>query len=669
MAGEFDMEKTDAGDAHERGVLLVIFVLAISCAVHIGLMYACSDCAFAPMPKEAGKSDHGRKWTKDLPTMQVRKMAVDPLAQELQVAPRPAAAPDTEQQEQRVERLAASTESGVVPELPRAASAAPIADVHPTPARVDAAVAWQPRQEIAMVEMPTVPDEAAALPRIVIPKVERVSHAADITPSFDLLESASAQGNASGGGAGGGQGLSAPPSLASVADEAAGKPVPAAAPRPPMPGGVGGLSDAAGTPASLQALTAAEEEAAKKEADAAREAETQAAARRAEDLAKADRPVPPAPQTTQVNETIVEKEKEAVRVLRDETVVQGSPFEKHVSLGLGAWVDPADPRFKYFRILVSSHAEQPLPVVSKDIVFLLDASGSIANDRLKKCRRAVEKALWMLNTGDRFNVVAFRDKYSFAFPDKAWVDVTDRNLKTASDWLGTLTAHGQTDLFLSLKGVLAMPRDPARPVVAFVITDGDPTAGMTRNAAIISKFAELNGGLVSVFMYGVKDSANDYLMDMVTRGSRGTWAKNAKLRWNAADGIPELAKKFERPVLADIKVLFTASSRAETYPQLVSNLCSDEPIAIYGMCPVDQKEVVFTMRGLNGAKVYENLFTLDFATARKLDASVKTEWAQRRLYALIAAYTAKPDPKLMDEIRTFSARHAIAIPYEKEIRK
>lgn len=666
MASEFDIEKSDGADQRERGVLLVAFVLIVSCAVHVGLMYACSDCAFAPMPAET-RPDHNRKWTKDLPTMQVQKMTVDPLAQELQVAPRPAAAPDTEQQEQRVERLAASTESGIAPELPSSASAAPIADVHPDPAKIEAA-AWQPRQEIAAVEMPTVPDEDAALPRIVIPKVERVSHAADITPSFDLLETP-AGGNAAGGGSGGG--LAAPPSLAAVADQGVPGPVPAAAPRAPSADDAGaGMPGGAGETTSLQALTAAEEAAAKKEADAAREAETSAAAvRRAEELAKADQPMPPAPQTTLVDETVVAKEKEAVRILRDEATVQGSPFAKNVKLGLGSWSDPANPGYKYFRILVSSHADEPLPVVSKDIVFLMDASGSIANDRLKKCRRAVEKALRMLNTGDRFNVVAFRDKYTFAFPDRAWVDVTDRNLELAGDWLGKLTAHGQTDLFLSLKGVLAMPRDPARPVIAFVITDGEATAGMTRNAQIISKFAELNGGLVSVYMYGVKDSANDYLMDMLTRGSRGTWAKNAKLRWNAADGIPELAKKFERPVLADIKVLFSASSRAETYPQLVSNLCEDEPIAIYGICPADQKEVVFTVRGLNGAKVYENLFRLPFGTAQKLDASVKTEWAQRRLYALIASYTAHPRPQLMDEIRAFAARHAIPIPYEKEIRK
>ena len=666
MASEFDIEKSGGGDQRERGLMLVVFVLILSCAVHIGLMYLCSEYSFVPGPGEV-KGDHGRKWTKELPTMQVQKMDVDPLARELHVAPRPAAAPDAEKQEQRVDRLNASSKSSLVPEMPVAAATAPIGDVAPDPAKIEA-TEWQPRQEIAAVEVPVVPDEEAALPRIVIPKVERVGNAADIVPSFELLKSPEGTPGAIGGTV-----LSGGTVPSEGADDAPLSAVPAPAAPPPAPGlgGLGeGLDGTSGQPPSLSVLSAAEEAAQKKKADDARDAERNRKAEQQleEARAKAERPVPPAPETTQVDEQVVAREKEAVRALRDETTPQGLPFEKHVKLGVGAWTDPDHPDFKYFRVEVSSKGDQPLPLVSKDLVFLMDASGSIANDRLKKCRRAVVKALRMLNTGDRFNVVAFRDKFSFAFPKAAWVDVTEKNLDAAEDWLGDLTAHGQTDLFRSLRGVLAMPRDPARPVVAFVITDGEATAGMTRNAEIISKFAELNGGLVSVFMYGVKDTANDYLMDMLTRGSRGTWGKNAKLRWNAADGIPELAKKFERPVLTDVSVLFSASSRAEVYPQLVNHLCEDEPIVVYGLCPTSQKELVFSMRGLNGSTVYENVFRVPFDSAKKLDASVKTEWAQRRLYAMIAAQTSNPSAKQLEDIRAFARAYGIAVPYEKEIK-
>jgi Mg-chelatase subunit ChlD len=641
------------------GTGLLAFVILISCATHLALMYACSDCAFAPLPDSIASE---RKWTKQKPVMQVKKMTEDPLARMTQKA-RPAAAPVVEQQSDRVSRLESAVTPAIMPKLPRPASADPVSDAMPSPAKPEAAE-WTPRQKIAEIEAPTVPDDQAALPRLVIPKVERVDHAVDITPAYDLISAPSAVGSGIDGGS---PSPDTPP--ADTADGAvAPAPPPAAIPQPIGLGG--GISPALDRPPSLTVLSAAEEAAAKKAADEARAAEKagKAAERlQAEAKAKAAKP-PPAPTSMAVDEKKVADEKEAVRSLRDETTPQGRPFEKHVNFMLGSWTDPANPQEKYFRIVMSSKPENPLPVVSKDIIYLMDASGSIMNDRLKACRKAISKSLRMLNTGDRFNVIAFRDKFSYAFPDSAWRDVTEKSLDEADDWLSNLTAHGQTDVFRTLRGVLAMPRDPTRPMVAFFITDGDATSGMTRSAEIISRFSELNDGLVSIYMYGVKANANAYLMDMVTRSSRGGWRRHNGMRWTAASGIPELARKFERPVLTDITVLFTTSSNSETYPRLVTNLCADEPIEIYGKCPANQKELVFSMRGLNGATVFENIFTLPFSSARKLDETTRKAWAQQRMYAMIAAYTRAPNAKTMRDIRAFAARYGIEIPYEKEIK-
>ncbi len=655
-------EESERAESGTRGALLA-FVLLLSCAAHVGLMYSCSDCAFAPLPGEV-KTD--RKWTKQLPTMQVKKMTEDPLVRALHEA-RPVAAPVVEQQEQLVNRLAPVTESSLTPELPRAASTAPTADTIPEPAKAEAA-AWQPRQEIAAIEVPVVKDEEAALPRLVIPKVDRVANAADIVPAFDpaILPT-----GPDGDGKGGTTRVPKATSLVAAVEEANNvgiAPIAPPAVLPPPPTGLGnGGATGANPQQSLTAIAAAEKASltADLKSDEAKKAE-EAAKRLKETAATKPPPAPDAAAT--VDEKVIAQEKEAVKTLRDETAVQGAPFDKNVSFGLGAWVDPAHPKEKYFRLTMNSKSDNPLPVISKDIVYLLDASGSIANDRLKYCRKAVSKALTLLNTGDRFNIIAFRDKFTYAFNDVAWKEVSEKSLDQAEEFMFHLTAHGQTDVFRTLRGVLAMPRDPARPVVALVITDGEATSGMTQSAEIISKFNELNGGLISVYMYGVKENANAYLMDMVTRGSRGSWYRHEGMRWTAASGIPTLAKKFERPVLTDISVLFASSSRAETYPQLVSHLCEGEPLEIYGKCPADQKELVFSMRGLNGAKVYENVFRLSFGEAQPLKDTTRTEWAQRRMYALIAAYTQKPDPQLKREIHAFAKQYQIQIPYEKEIK-
>lgn len=668
---EEDIEKT-ADDTSERSLMLVMVLLIVSVAIHIGLMLSVSDYSFTPLAENV-HSD--RKLTKELPTMQMTKYEGDPLSVMLQDVPQPAPPPDEERQAERVERLTGDVAGSIVPEMPESPETImPQAEPDVAPRAVVAAE-WQPRQDIITVPEPVVPDVQEALPRVVIPKVERVSHAADIVPAFDLIESAESAALSA----------STPavqaPSLApgkeggdAVASSSPAAP-PVVPPRAPGKGaGTASLAVGAAQPA-FTVLSEAEEAQKRREAAEAAAArkegktvEQMRAEKLAEEAFRAAKP-PPAPAMARVDEAVVEQEKAAVRRLRDERESAGQPFDRNVDVDLGFWIDPRNPSRKYFRVRVASKVANPLPIVSKDIVFLLDASGSIGNDRLSSCRNAVLEALDRLNSGDRFNVVAFRDKFSYAFTDTAWREVDVNSVEQARKWLSTLKAHGNTDVFRTLRSVLAMPRDPARPIVAFVATDGDATSGMTRSAEIISKFSELNDGLVSIFMYGVKPEANAYLMDMLTRCNRGGWSCHKGLRWRAAQGVPDLSKKFEKPVLTDVAVIFTASSRAETYPKLVTNLCEDEPIEIYGVCPADQKELVFQMRGLNAVTAFESMFTLPFASARPLDAKLRVEWATRRLYELIAEYTRKPSKNLLANIHRFAAAYGIQVPYEKEMKK
>ena len=669
---EADIEK-NADDSSERSLMLVVVLLIVSVAVHIGLMLSVSDYSFTPL---AEKVHSDRKLTKEMPTMQMTKYEGDPLSVMMQDVPQPAPPPDEERPAERVERLSGEVTGSIVPEMPESPeSIMPQAEPTVAPRAVEAAE-WQPRQDIISVPEPTVPDVREALPRVVIPKVERVAHAADIVPAFDLIESTESAFTAS----------STVPSISSSlapSKESGDAPSAAVAPAAPRaaprraPGSVGGsaaLSE--GAPAAFTILSEAEEAQRRRdaaEAAAAKKAgktvEQVRAEKLAEEAAKAAKPPTAPPAMARVDEAIVAQEKAAVRKLRDEKVAAGRPFDQNVNVGLGFWIDPKNPGRKYFRIRMASNPLNPLPIVSKDIVFMLDASGSIGNDRLSSCRNAVLEALDRLNTGDRFNVVAFRDKFSYAFPDTAWREVDVNSVEEARKWLKTLKAHGNTDVFRTLRSVLTLQRDPARPIVAFVATDGDATSGMTRSAEIISRFSELNGGLVSIFMYGVKPEANAYLMDMLTRCNRGGWACHKGLRWQAAKGVPDLSKKFEKPVLTDVAVIFTASSRAETYPKLVTNLCEDEPIEIYGVCPADQKELVFQMRGLNAVTAFESMFTLPFASAYPLDANLRVEWATRRLYELIAEYTRKPSKNLLENIHRFAAAYGIQVPYEKEMKK
>ncbi len=320
-----------------------------------------------------------------------------------------------------------------------------------------------------------------------------------------------------------------------------------------------------------------------------------------------------------VDERMVEAEKAAVRELLD---VRGA---KELGSFIGLETKSAETSdWVYFRVRISPGED--LPTIPKDVVVLMDASGSIGRDRLKSCREAARRILRSCtNTGDRFNLVAFRDRFSYAF--KAWQECSRDGFERADEWLDRLAAHGRTDVFATIRSVLTLPRDPERPLIAVVVTDGDANAGVSQTAQILSRFTALNDGLVSVYMYGVKGSANRELLDVLTHGNRGESFIYDGERERAGDGLEKLAERFRDPVLSDLRVVFTADTRADVYPRRLRNLYRGEDVTFVGRAPKGTKEVSFSVKGLNGSVPYEGFFTVRLAGAAMFDQSVPGEWS------------------------------------------
>ena len=275
-----------------------------------------------------------------------------------------------------------------------------------------------------------------------------------------------------------------------------------------------------------------------------------------------------------------------------------------------------------------------LPTVPKDLVVLIDASGSIGRDRISSIRTAARRVLRSAtNSGDRFNFVAFRDRYSYAF--KTWQECTEESFRRADKWLSNVAAHGRTDVFATIRSVLTLPRTPERPLIALVVTDGDANSGVRSNAEIISRFTALNDGLVSVYMYGVKSSANLELIDILTRGNRGESFIFDGMRWRAGAAIDGFSERFRDPVLSDIRVVFSAGTVAEAYPRRLRNLYRGETLEFFGRVRAETGKVAFSLKGLNGRRAYEGFFSLPFSGVGA-DRSVVQRWCK---------YKEKPHPR------------------------
>jgi len=530
----------------EKRTALFVSVIVFSAVLHGVLMHFLAPQSISTFGDEARRM---QRRVRSYPALRVDRAPGDPLSDGDEKA-RPAAAPVTESDADRVKRLA----GGAAPSVPVAEA---IREAFPEMRPDVAGGEWSAAPDVLAVETPVVPDESAALPRVFTPIV-------------------------SGGGTT--KPFYAPPPAVSSA-------IPGGA-----PGGIGFAVAAPGTDDAVFSVAPDAVPATAGEPSSAKATSAEALA------APSDLP---SSVMDEVDERTVEREKEAVRALRDDQ--DALDLAPHVAVTVETKPVAGRDDVLFFRIRMQHNPTDPLPVVSKDVVVLLDGSGSIGNDRYARCRDTARALLRTLNSGDRFNMVVFRDKFEYLY--REWQPVSSVSLATAERWLATETAHGNTDVFASMRSILTLPRTPARPVTALVVTDAEATTGLVDPRTIVERFLALNGGLVNVFMYGVKNTADEMLMDAIARGSRGGWVKHRGVRSRADAELPALAEQYREPVLTDVSFVFTSDVK-NVIPTFAANLTRAKAVEMTGYCPSARPHLSFAVRGLNGAKTYEGFYKI-----------------------------------------------------------
>ncbi len=318
----------------------------------------------------------------------------------------------------------------------------------------------------------------------------------------------------------------------------------------------------------------------------------------------------------------------------------------------------------YFRLEIAARDPSVLPVVPKDIVFVQDASRSLAEERLHFCRDALNQTIRLLNPGDRFNVVLFREDAEFCF--EGWASPTEENLARAKAFIDAMKSRGDTDVFKSMQAILGLPRDNARPLIIVLVTDGKATKGLTESSRIIGEFSKLNDN-VSVFALGTHGRANNYLLDLLTFCNRGTANVVTSGRWDIPKNIMAVTEGCSQPVLGRVGVTTDIMSHADLYPLPSANLYANRTLEYYGSCPGDVTNLVVQVRGEGGKAKCDIIFQMDLSQAESGGDEIRENWVRRRMYSLIGEYARNPSPAILDAMQRLSLETGMPIPYRNQI--
>ncbi len=302
--------------------------------------------------------------------------------------------------------------------------------------------------------------------------------------------------------------------------------------------------------------------------------------------------------------------------------------------------------------------------VEKDVVLVVDTSGSMRGEKMEQVRSAAEYVLEHLNAGDRFNIVSFGTEVS-SFREGVTANTADSR-EAAQTFVEDLVAHGRTNISGALhQGLSGKPSD--RPRIMLFLTDGTPTAGERDPKRILSTLAGMNTSGTQVFVFGVGHDVNTHLLDQVAEQTKGASAY-VEPDEEIDVKVAALYDSLSHPVLTDVAMAYGGLQVEHVYPPQLRQLFRGREVLVLGRYRGDGPHT-FTLSGtLRGeAKHYEVIADFPKAAAPDNDF-VALLWASRRIGELLKDIRlAGGDADKVGEVVELSRRFGILTEYTEFI--
>lgn len=238
------------------------------------------------------------------------------------------------------------------------------------------------------------------------------------------------------------------------------------------------------------------------------------------------------------------------------------------------WVDPKSQQGYFTMMLYPPEATDVIERRNMEMVFVLDASGSMSGTPMQQAKDAVRAALDQLQPGDTFQIIRFSDNASQFGPDP--VLATPENIGNAKHYLNNLHGGGGTHMIEGLRAALDFPHDPERFRFVSFLTDG-----YIGNEVQI--LAEINHRLGDsrIFSFGVGSSVNRYLMERMASVGNGAVAYLGP-QDSGYDIMAGFFKRVSHPALTDVKIDWNGMAVSDVYPSKLPDLFVGRPLVVTG---------------------------------------------------------------------------------------
>jgi Ca-activated chloride channel family protein len=281
-------------------------------------------------------------------------------------------------------------------------------------------------------------------------------------------------------------------------------------------------------------------------------------------------------------------------------------------------------------------------VTPKELVFVLDTSGSMSGFPIEKAKETMGLALGGLYPQDTFNLITFAGDTAILFPEP--VPATPANLAKAKRFLETREGGGGTEMMKAIRAALepSDARDHVR-IVCFM-TDGE----VGNDMEIISEVQKHPNA--RVFSFGIGSSVNHFLLDKMAEHGRGE-VEYVSLNEDGSAAARRFHERVRNPLLTDISIDWGGLPVADVYPKQIPDLFGAKPVILTGRFTGPGRGVV-RLKGRMGGNAFEREIAVTLPESQTEHDVLATLWARRRVEDFMSEdYAGAQAGQMKDDLR------------------
>jgi Ca-activated chloride channel family protein len=215
----------------------------------------------------------------------------------------------------------------------------------------------------------------------------------------------------------------------------------------------------------------------------------------------------------------------------------------------------------------------------RDVIFVLDTSGSMEGDSLKQAKTALLLAIDQLKVIDNFNIIEFN-----SYAQNLWKQpksANSNNKEDAKHFVNSLSANGGTEIQSALNLAFSQPKINAASTLRQIVFITDGSVGNEESLMQLINAKLENSRLFTV---GIGSAPNSYFMTEAAKMGRGTFTYIGSVD-QVQEKMLSLLTKLQHPAITDIELQLNAKTlssnrQLEFYPNVISDLYKGEPLVL-----------------------------------------------------------------------------------------